>query len=266
MAEAFFGLVFLFPKEGGVKVVCMIPIKLNNERAPGKNTRQFSDGTPLLTYCVQKLSRLEGLDRVYCFCSNAVVEKYLPEDVVFLQRPEYLDTQDATPQDILKEFTLKIDADVYMVSHVTSPFVTMKHLEECIKAVVENGFDSAFTGERIQKLLWRDGTPLNFDAEEVPRTQDLVPIFAENSAAYVFKKEVFQRLNRRIGTNSHITEISGFECVDIDYPEDFMLADLIYQASASLCPPPPCYVIRYRSSKWLKRSLVSSSFSQRRAA
>ncbi|MDR0410434.1 MAG: hypothetical protein LBH75_00460 [Treponema sp.] len=212
-----------------MKIVCMIPIKLNNERFPGKNTRQFFDGTPLLTYCVQKLLRLKRLNDVYCFCSNADVEKYLPQDVTFLQRPEYLDTQDATPQDIIREFILRIDADVYMISHVTSPFVTIEHFEECIKAVMEDGFDSSFTGQRIQKLLWRDGKPLNFNAEDVPRTQDLAPIFAENSAAYVFKKEVFQSLNRRVGVKPHITEISGLEHIDIDYPEDFMLADLIYQ-------------------------------------
>jgi CMP-N-acetylneuraminic acid synthetase len=207
----------------------MVPIKLNNERLPGKNIKRFFDGTPLLTYCARKLSRLESLDSVYCFCSNAAVKQYLPEGVVFLKRPEYLDTQNATPLDIIKEFALKIDADIYMVSHVTSPFVTIKHFEECIAAVAENSFDSAFTGERIRKLLWKDNAPLNFNAENIPRTQDLAPILAENSAAYVFKKEVFQKLNRRVGVNPHITEISGFECIDIDYPEDFETADAVYK-------------------------------------
>lgn len=85
-----------------------------------------------------------------------------------------------------------VDADIYMVSHATSPFVSVEHVEECINAVVSGEYDSSFTAEKIQKLLWtKNNTPFNFDPENVPRTQDLEPIFDEVSAAYVFAKETF---------------------------------------------------------------------------
>lgn len=91
-------------------------------------------------------------------------------------------------------------------------------------------YDSSFTAERIQRLLWKsDNKPLNFEAECVPRTQDIEPIYNEVSAAYVFTKEVFCELNRRIGENPHITEVAGIEAVDIDYPEDFIIADAVYK-------------------------------------
>ena len=76
--------------------------------------------------------------------------------------------------------------------------------------------------------MWHEGKPLNFDAENVPRTQDLPVFYNEVSAAYVFKRETFLTLHRRIGTNPFICEVSGYESVDIDYPEDFDIANVIY--------------------------------------
>lgn len=212
-----------------MKTVAFIPIKLNNERVPGKNLRKFDDGTPLITFFLRKLVKVKGIDEVYTFCSNPEIIEYLVPEVRFLKRPGYLDTQNATPQEIISEFMKIVDADIYMVSHCTSPFVRIEHFEECINAVKNGGFDSSFTGERIQKLLW-DAVckPLNFEPDNIPRTQDLDPIYNEVSAAYVFKKEVFVKLQRRIGLMPHITEVTGIECIDIDYPEDFDIANAIY--------------------------------------
>ena len=153
------------------------------------------------------------------------------DGVKFLERPEYLDTQQATPQDIIGEFMKRVDADIYAVCHCTSPFVTKEHFEECINAVKSEKYDSSFTAERLQHLMWTDDNkPLNFDPTCVPRTQDLPVYYNEVSAAYVFKKEVFELYKRRIGVTPHITEVSGVECVDIDYPEDFEIANAIYMS------------------------------------
>jgi CMP-N-acetylneuraminic acid synthetase len=212
------------------KIVGMIPVKLNNDRFPGKNIKRFFDGMPLITFVLKKLIHVAGIDELYVFCSNDTIRDYLIDGVTYLKRPTFLDTKDATPQNIMREFIACIDADIYMISHVTSPFVTVKHFEECINAVMSGGFDSSFTGEKIQKLLWTNNNmPLNFDAACVSRTQDLEPIYAENSAAYVFEKDVFLKQNRRVGNNPHITVISGIECIDIDYPEDFEIANAIYR-------------------------------------
>lgn len=212
-----------------VKIVAFVPIKLNNERTPGKNLKEFFDGTPLLHFILKTLLKIKEIDDVYVFCSDERVREYLIEGVKFLKRPEYLDTSEATPQDIMKEFITRIPADIYITSHATSPFVTMEHIRECVIKVLSGEYDSAFTAEKIQRLLWKNNKPLNFEADNVPRTQDLENIYSEVSAAYVYKKEVFLKLNRRIGENPYICEVDGIECIDIDYPEDFMIADAIYE-------------------------------------
>lgn len=212
-----------------MKTVAFVPLKLNNQRTPGKNTKKFDSGEALVTVFLKTLVKSKEIDELYVFCSNPEIKDYLIPGVTFLKRPEYLDTQEATPQDIIDEFIKLVDADIYAVCHCTSPFVTVEHIDECFAAVKSGEYDSSFTGEKIQRLLWTNNNePLNFDASKVPRTQDLDPIFNEVSAAYVFKKEVFVKYRRRIGLKPHITIVSGIECVDIDYPEDFEIANAIY--------------------------------------
>ena len=212
-----------------MKTVAFVPIKLNNQRTPGKNTKKFDDGTPLITLFLKTLIKVSGFDEVYVFCSDESIKELLVQGVQFLKRPEYLDTQTATPQDIMGEFISRVDADIYAVCHCTSPFVTVEHFQECIDATKSDNFDSSFTAEKLQHLMWKgDNTPLNFDPTNVPRTQDLPVYYNEVSAAYVFKREVFEKYKRRIGIKPHITEVSGVECVDIDYPEDFEIANSIY--------------------------------------
>lgn len=212
-----------------MKTVAFVPIKLNNQRLPGKNIKRFSDGTSLITYFLKTLLTVQEFDEIYVFCSDEAIKEYLVDGVQFCKRPDYLDSQSATPQDIISEFMKLVDADIYAVCHCTSPFVTSEHISQCCKYVINEGYDSSFLGERIQRLLWNDECDaVNFSPDNIPRTQDLKPLFAEVSAAYVFRKETFVTHRRRIGLNPRIVEISGVEAVDIDYPEDFEIANAIY--------------------------------------
>lgn len=212
-----------------MKLAAFVPVKLNNNRMPGKNIARFSDGTPLITAFLKTLVKINGIDNIYVFCSDVSIKEYLIPGVDYLQRPAFLDTQSATPQDIIREFMKLVDSDFYMVNHCTSPFVTVEHFEECIMSVKSGCADSSFTGQKIQKLLWTsESKPMNFNPENIPRTQDLDVIYNEISAAYVFKREVFEKYQRRIGLNPHITVVSGIETIDIDYPEDFLMADAVY--------------------------------------
>ena len=212
-----------------MKTVAFVPVKLNNQRMPGKNTSKFDDGTPLITLFLKTLIKVQKIDDVFVFCSDESITEYMIPGVRYLQRPEYLDSQQTTPQDIISEFISRIDADIYAVCHCTSPFVSVQHFEECIEAVQSGTYDSSFTGKRVQHLMWTDDNkPLNFDPANIPRTQDLPVYYSEVSAAYVFTRDVFEKYRRRVGVKPHITDVSGIECVDIDYPEDFQMANLIY--------------------------------------
>ena len=102
-----------------MKIVAFVPVKLNNQRTPGKNTKQFDDGTALITFFLKTLVKVKEFDEIYVFCSSPSIKDYLIPGVKYLERPEYLDTQQATPQDIMGEFISRVDADIYAVCHCT---------------------------------------------------------------------------------------------------------------------------------------------------
>lgn len=213
-----------------MKVVAMVPVKLNNERVPGKNLKRFSDGTPLIKFVQRALLGAEGIDEIYVYCSNDQVCEFLEPGIKYLKRPEFLDTNAANCNDIIREFMKVVDGDIYVVSHVTGPFTRSQSIDACILQVKTGGYDSAFLAKRIQEFLWCNGTAMNFDIQNFPRTQDLTPIYSETPGAYVFPKETFEKYNRRVGVKPYIHEVSEVESRDIDYPEDFEIANAIYMS------------------------------------
>lgn len=87
-----------------MKVAAYIPIKLNNERTPGKNIKEFGDGTPLCSFMFRTLSKVKGIDQRYCFCSDEQIKRYLPSEINFLKRSVSLDSSDTQCQEIVRDF------------------------------------------------------------------------------------------------------------------------------------------------------------------
>ena len=168
------------------------------------------------------------IDEIYVYCSDEAVKDYILEGIKFLQRPDRLDRKETKGTDIYQTFVKTVDADVYVLAHATSPFISAEHMSECVSAVQSGDYDSAFCAKKIQNFLWFDNRPMNFVLNDPPRTQDMKPIYMEQSTPYVFTKDAFLTYGARTGVNPYICEVSEIECVDIDYPEDFELANVIY--------------------------------------
>ena len=212
-----------------MKTVAVIPIKLGSKRIPGKNVKPFFDGTPLMSFIQQACLNAGNIDEVYIYCSDDSVKPYVIPGVFFLKRPEYLDGDNINANDIIREFMKTVDADIYVNAHTTSPFAKPETISELIDKVMSGEYDSAFCAETIKTFLWEDGKPLNFDPDHFPRTQDLPLIYGETSIAYVFTKESFIKHNRRLGSKPYIKEVGKIEAMDIDYPEDFDIANAVYE-------------------------------------
>ena len=207
-----------------MKIVAIMPIKLNNERLPGKNTKILGK-KPLIQYELDNLLETNLIDSINVYCSDEMVCKFLPIGINFIKRPAVLDLPTSNFSQIFESFMNTVDADIYVYAHATAPFITASEImKQCINAVVSGEYDSAFCASKIQDYLWQDGEPLNFDATNIPRSQDLKSIYRETSGVYVFKKEVFEKYRRRIGLKPFVKEVSFKEAVDINNPEDFDLA------------------------------------------
>ena len=209
-----------------MKTVAFVPIRLNSKRVVGKNLKMLGD-KPLMCYILETLSKVQGVDEVYCYCSNEAVKEYLPEGVKFLKRPERLDRDETLGKEIYDEFTNTIDADVYILAHTTSPFLKIEPFENALNRVVNEDYDSAFSAEKIQTFAWFKGKTLNYDLKEIPRTQTIEPVYVETSAFFMFRRDVWKTHHQRIGFKPYMAIVDKIEGVDIDWPEDFNFAEKI---------------------------------------
>ena len=211
-----------------MKTVAIVPMKLNNRRLPQKNTKCFTNGKPLCYYILSTLLTVQGVDEVYVYCSNPDIQEFIPEGVKYLRRSESLDQDTTKMNEVLQAFAAEVPADIYVMTHTTEPFVKASSMEKGLQAVVSGEYDSAFAAQKLQNFLWQDGAPMNYQMDNIPRTQDLPVLYEETSGFYIYKNEVMTRWNRRIGEKPFIVEVGQIEGIDIDEAEDFMIADAIY--------------------------------------
>ena len=209
-----------------MKVVAFVPIRLNSQRVEVKNLRLLG-GEPLLCHILRTLLEVEAIDEVYVYCSDPAVRPYLPDGVRFLRRSPRLDRNETLGREIYDAFTAEVVADVYLLAHATSPFIRPATIAAALHKVTDEGYDSAFSAERMQTFAWYRGEPLNYALDAIPRTQEIEPVFVETSAFFIFRREIWCDLHQRIGRHPYVAVVDRIEGIDIDYPEDFALAEVI---------------------------------------
>lgn len=211
-----------------MKVVAFVPLKLNNERLPGKNTKKLKNGGPLLEYILNTLEKASGIDKIYVYCSSEEVCQYISSsNVIYLKRDVSLDQSSTKINEVLQAFARDVDADIYVLAHATAPFISVESIEKGINSILAGGHDSALSVHKMQEFLWVDGRPMNYDLENIPRTQDLKPVFVETTGLYIYKRSLIVEKNRRIGENPFLIEVSRIEALDVNEPVDFEVVDAV---------------------------------------
>jgi len=208
-----------------MKTVAFIPIKLNNERLPNKNILPLGD-KPLCRHLLDTLALVSLLDEIFVFCSDPIIQEYIPERIKWLERDKSLDTYTTKHYDIVRAFINTVDADIYVNAHVTNPFIKQQTFENGLDSIIRKGHDSACAVFEIREHLWCGGKPFNFELNNPPRTQDLVPFYAE-VGVFMYRKEVFQRSGTRYGDNPYFMILDKIEAIDINYLDDYQLAQAV---------------------------------------
>lgn len=215
-----------------MKTVAFVPVKLNNERLPGKNTKPFENGDPLITYILRTLRNTRGLDEIYVYCSDPSIQEYLPKGVIWLRRDPALDSSSTLILEVLRSFARDVDADTYVLAHATAPFISRSSIESGLMAVNSGEYDSALTVKKLREFLWINGVP-QYDTSRIPRTQDLGDIYAETTGLYIYKKELLMEQNRRTGDKPYLIAVSDIEACDINEPIDFDVAEMVFNRYVS---------------------------------
>ena len=209
-----------------METALFIPIKLNNQRLPGKNLKDLN-GRPLCDYIFKTVKSINSIDEKYVYCSDEKIIPYIPNGIQFLKRDVYLDGDAVKGTEIIEYFLHDVMADVYVLTHVTQPFTKAASIEISLNKVINEGYDSAFSAVEIQDYCWYHGKPLNYSMDNLVTTQNLEPVYMETGAFFIFKREVFDKCRRRIGNNPYMHIVDEFEKIDIDTSDDFILAEAV---------------------------------------
>ncbi|MDB4709672.1 acylneuraminate cytidylyltransferase family protein, partial [Flavobacteriaceae bacterium] len=186
-----------------MKVTLLLPMKGNSERVPNKNLKLFN-GKPLFHAIIDELINSKYINKVIINTdSDLIAESAINtfQDFVSIhKRPKNIQGDFVSMNKIIEYDINNSDSDIYIQTHSTSPLLAIKSLDAAIEKMINKAtdFDSIFSVTKIQTRFYdKNGNPFNHDPKELLRTQDLEPLFEENSGFYIFTKESFKNANNK---------------------------------------------------------------------
>jgi len=218
-----------------MKFVALLPMKHHSERVSGKNMRPFN-GLPLYHHILQTLDKCQEIDTIIINTDSDVISNeamLISKKVKIHERPKELCGDFVPMNDIIAYDIKNANREHFIQTHSTNPLLKPQTLSKALNTYQENlsNYDSVFSVTKLQtRLYWKDGSPINHNPSELLRTQDLPPVFEENSNFFIFSKHSFHAAsNKRIGLNPLMFEMNKLEALDIDEPADFILAETVHK-------------------------------------
>lgn len=210
-----------------MNVVAFIPAKGSSTRVDNKNVRLL-DGTPLVLHTLHKMLKCSLVNEVYLDteCTRiADLAKYLP--VKILWRDAALATNATDGHELMVNQAAQVDADIYVQSLCTAPFVRPETVDRAIKILLEDpSYDSVVLVRNDKQYTWSNGTP-DYGFDRVPNSMDLPQTVIEAMSLYVVRKSVARDTKRRYGNKTYLLEALPLETIDVNTPEEFELANYI---------------------------------------
>jgi CMP-N-acetylneuraminic acid synthetase len=219
----------------GKRIVALIPARLGSVRVKSKSLRIIA-GKPLIYYSIKALQGAESFDEMYVNSESeligSVARRY---GIDFYKRPEELATSQSMIDEYIHEVLTNVECDVLAVVNPTSPFITSEEIDEAIDYFLANDFDTMLACEDIQTHCFLQGRPMNFSTSgKHPRSQDIPPVKALNFAVTVWNARKFVEQFEERGYAVYTGKLGfftfeGLSTIDIDWEEDFLLAEIIME-------------------------------------
>jgi CMP-N-acetylneuraminic acid synthetase len=213
-------------------ITALVPMRHHSQRVPGKNYRDL-DGKPLYQYIIETLIAVPEISQVLVDTDSTPIidglAKNFPQVKVVI-RPEHLRADTIPMNEILTYDTSLVESDYFLQTHSTNPLLTAKTLSDGIKQFLNSypAYDSMFSVTRLQTRLWDSLTrAMNHNPAILLQTQDLPPVYEENSCFYMFTRAKLIEKRNRLGDRPFMIEIPRLEAIDIDEETDFEIADIM---------------------------------------
>ncbi|MDF3303407.1 acylneuraminate cytidylyltransferase family protein [Rhodococcus sp. T2V] len=211
-------------------VVAVVPIKKNSERVPNKNFRDLG-GRPLYRWLLDTLMECRTLSGILVDTdSDELLEQLssLYPEIRGRRRPDRLAGPLTSMDEVLRELAPDVTGDIIVQLHVTNPFLRADTIDRAVKSYLDGRSDSLFSVSEIRGRLWsEDIRPLNHDPAIMERTQDMAPVYKENSCFFIFKRDAMLEKGMRVSGDVSVFPIGDLESTDIDTQDDFEFAEAL---------------------------------------
>jgi CMP-N-acetylneuraminic acid synthetase len=216
------------------RIAALVPMRHHSQRVPGTNYRPLA-GRPLYQHIIATLLSVPEISTVVVDTDSEPVMDGLRCDfpqVVILPRPGHLRNDTIPMNEILLYDTSRVQADYYLQTHSTNPLLRPETVSKAVQAFLADypNHDSLFSVTRLQTRLYdQNGRALNHDPNILLQTQNLPPVYEENSCIYIFTRENLERRRNRLGERPLMFEMGADEAWDIDEELDFAITDFLMQ-------------------------------------
>lgn len=217
-----------------MKIAALIPMRHHSERVPGKNFRPLA-GKALYRHILDTILSCPEINQVVIDTDSPVIIEGLAKnypEVVVLERPEHLRADTMPMNEVLLHDTSQVQADLYLQTHSTNPLLKTETISRAIQALLASypSYDSLFSVTRVQTRLWDQlARPINHNPAILLRTQDLPPVYEENSCIYIFTRQTLEFRRNRLGERPMMFEIPAAEAWDIDEELDFQVVSMLIE-------------------------------------
>lgn len=223
-------------------IAFFLPTRSGSERVKNKNTRPFADEeSGILSLKIKQLLKVKEVPIIIVSTNDPetirIAKNFKENRIKIIERPDYLCLSSTVIEDFINYIPSIVDAhNIYWV-HATAPFVNEADYSEALiqyfKLLKDGKYDSLISVTKIQQFIWDASTNecINHDRsiEKWPRTQDLKPLYEINHAFYINSSSNYVKNNDRIGINPFLYELDKIKSFDIDWEDDFRIAESIYE-------------------------------------
>lgn len=219
-------------------ITAFLPCRKGSQRIPDKNIKSFAGNEGgLLNIKLRQLVECELIDQILVSSNDERVlenaTNFGADKIKVDERPDNLGNSDTTTDSLIEYVPSIIPAGNILWTHVTSPFINADDYTNIINAYIdalEEGYDSLMTVLKIQGFIWSSSKPVNYDREVLkwPMTQNIAPLFEIDSGAFISSRDNYVKFDDRIGTKPFLYQQEKMKSVDIDWPDDFELAEKLW--------------------------------------
>ncbi len=222
--------------------VAIIPARSGSKRIPHKNIKVFC-GKPMIAYAISAAKESGLFDHIVVSTDD--------EEIAWIANKWGAETPFLRPIELANDYTETVPVIAHAVQaclalswkidnvcciYPGAPFIEVNDLASALSALIKSSADYCFPvteyPSAIQRALKRlgDGKMQPFNAKfEKTRTQDLEQAYYDAGQFYWGKAKSWL-VNSNIHSSGLGYVIPNWRVVDIDTPEDWIRAELIYRS------------------------------------